>query len=105
MKMKIALLTTLMFGAVQAQQPKPKPVHILFLGHISEHHDAIHLFPLLAGPLSKTGYLLTFVATPDEALRPEMLKYYDEVMLYANTPPSRRSRKRHCLISWKAARL
>ena len=34
---------------------------------MSEHHDAIHLFPLLAGPLSKLGYQLTFVATPDEA--------------------------------------
>jgi type 1 glutamine amidotransferase/azurin len=63
---------------------KVRPIHVLFLGHISEHHDAIHLFPLLAGPLSKVGYDLTFVATPDEALRPEMLQYYDEVMIYAN---------------------
>lgn len=74
------------FGQQPASRttPKPRPVHVLFLGHVSEHHDAIHLFPLLAGPLSKAGYQLTFVASPDEALRPEMLKYYDEVMIYAN---------------------
>src|ERR1700709_6007 len=94
MKKHIVLaLTALMFAAdktpsygqqATARPAPPRPIHVLFLGHVSEHHDAIHLFPLLAGPLSKAGYQLTFVASPDEALRPEMLKYYDEVMLYAN---------------------
>jgi type 1 glutamine amidotransferase/azurin len=64
--------------------PKPKPVHVLFLGHVSEHHDSIHLFPLLARPLAKAGFQVTYVNTPEEALRPEMLKFYDEVMMYAN---------------------
>ena len=84
-----ALLTGAANNPGRAQQAKPgagknKPIHVLFLGHVSEHHDAIHLFPLLAGPLAKAGYQLTFVASPEEALRPEMLQYYDEVMLYAN---------------------
>ncbi|MEP6716455.1 MAG: ThuA domain-containing protein [Terriglobia bacterium] len=92
-KHTVSALTALLFAAAAtssygqqatARPAPPRPIHVLFLGHVSEHHDAIHLFPLLAGPLSKLGYQLTFVASPEEALRPEMLKYYDEVMIYAN---------------------
>ena len=97
------LLSTVAFPA-NAQPPtgrggpKLKPVHVLFLGHVSEHHDSIHLFPLLARPLAKAGFQVTYVNTPEEALRPEMLRYYDEVMLYANhttlTPEQEKENRR-----------
>ena len=42
------------------------------------------LMPILAAPLARKGIQLTHVATPEEALRPEVLAHYDALMIYAN---------------------
>ncbi|WP_239492570.1 PVC-type heme-binding CxxCH protein [Luteitalea sp. TBR-22] len=42
------------------------------------------LMPILAAPLARKGIQLTHVATPAEALRPEVLANYDAIMIYAN---------------------
>jgi len=68
-------------------QPAPlpgKPIRVLYLGHSSEHHDSIKLYPLMAEPMARQNILVSLVLTPDEALRPEILKDYDAVAMYAN---------------------
>ena len=42
------------------------------------------LMPILAAPLARKGIQLTHVATPEDALRPEVLAHYDALMIYAN---------------------
>ena len=85
---------------MQAQRPRPptaptraegrrpnaegRPLRVLFLGHTSTHHPSMALMPILAAPLARKGIQLTHVATPDEALRPEVLAHYDALMIYAN---------------------
>ncbi len=61
-----------------------RPLRVLFLGHTSTHHPSMTLMPILAAPLARKGIQLTHVATPDEALRPEVLAHYDALMIYAN---------------------
>ena len=64
--------------------PEGRPLRVLFLGHTSTHHPSMALMPILAAPLASKGIQLTHVATPDEALRPEVLAHYDALMIYAN---------------------
>ena len=57
---------------------------VLFLGHTSTHHPSMALMPILGATLARKGIQLTHVATPEEALRPEVLAQYDALMVYAN---------------------
>ncbi len=61
-----------------------RALKVLFLGHTSTHHPSMALMPILAAPLARKGIQLTHVASPDEALRPEVLAHYDALMIYAN---------------------
>ncbi len=70
-----------MTGAARAEG---RVLKVLFLGHASTHHPSMALMPILAAPLARKGIQLTHVATPDEALRPEVLAHYDALMIYAN---------------------
>jgi len=68
-------------------QPAPlpgKPIRVLYLGHSSEHHNSIALYPLMAEPMARQNILVSLVLTPDEALRPEILQDYDAIAMYAN---------------------
>ncbi len=74
-------------GATAAPQGAPdgRPVKVLFLGQDEERpHNPAAMYPLLAAPLARRGIQLTYVATPDRALTPDTLKYYDAVLLYGN---------------------
>ncbi|HTU99486.1 MAG TPA: PVC-type heme-binding CxxCH protein [Luteitalea sp.] len=80
-------------AATQTSLPAPRPdgpngegrvLKVLFLGHTSTHHPSMALMPILAAPLARKGIQLTHVATPAEALRPEVLANYDALMIYAN---------------------
>ncbi len=83
----------------QAPSPAPRPaptsagrrpmadgraLKVLFLGHTSTHHPSMQLMPILGATLARKGIQLTHVATPEEALRPEVLAHYDALMIYAN---------------------
>ncbi|HVW10745.1 MAG TPA: ThuA domain-containing protein [Bryobacteraceae bacterium] len=61
-----------------------KPLRVLLLGHSSEHHNSIQLYPLMAEPMARQNILVSLVLTPDEALRPEILQDYDAIAMYAN---------------------
>lgn len=75
-------------GATQPEGRRPnaegRALRVLFLGHTSPHHPSMALMPILAAPLARKGIQLTHVATPEEALRPEVLAHYDALMIYAN---------------------
>jgi putative membrane-bound dehydrogenase-like protein len=70
--------------ATRAPKTEARPLRVLFLGHTSTHHPSMTLMPILAAPLARKGIQLTHVATPAEALRPEVLAQYDALMIYAN---------------------
>jgi putative membrane-bound dehydrogenase-like protein len=74
-------------GAAAAPQSTSggQPIRVLFLGQDEERpHNPAAMYPLLAAPLARRGIQLTYVATPDRALTPDTLKYYDAVLLYGN---------------------
>ncbi len=71
-------------GQAARATPEARPLRVLFLGHTSTHHPSMALMPILAAPLARKSIQLTHVATPDEALRPEVLAHYDALMIYAN---------------------
>ena len=73
-----------MQGGGDAAKADGRPLKVLFLGHTSTHHPSMALMPILAAPLARKGIQLTHVATPEEALRPEVLAHYDALMIYAN---------------------
>ena len=75
-------------------QPAPlpgRPIKVLMLGHTSDHHNAIALYPLMAEPMTRMNINVSLVLTPEEALRPDVLQNYDALIFYANhttiTPP------------------
>ena len=70
--------------AARQTAPEGRPLRVLFLGHTSTHHPSMTLMPILGATLMRKGIQLTHVATPDEALRPEVLAHYDALMIYAN---------------------
>jgi|SRR4051794_6728396 len=73
-------------GRSNAARPQMgRPIHVLFLGQAEEQpHNPVKMFPLLAAPLARRGIQLTYEGTPDEALTPARLQYYDAIMLYGN---------------------
>lgn len=79
----LLMLVTPLAGR-QASPTEGRPLRVLFLGHTSTHHPSMALMPILAAPLARKGIQLTHVATPEEALRPEVLARYDALMIYAN---------------------
>ncbi len=95
---RLPLLTALLLATLLAlphaqaprvdAEPTPtaagRPLRVLFLGHTSTHHPSMALMPILAAPLARKGIQLTHVATPEEALRPDVLAHYDALMIYAN---------------------
>jgi uncharacterized protein len=65
--------------------PAGQAIKVLFLGQDQERpHNPAAMFPLLAAPLARRGIQLTYVATPEEALTPDTLRYYDALMIYGN---------------------
>src|SRR5262245_33935578 len=71
--------------AAAAQSSSGRPIRVLFLGQDEERpHNPARMFPLLAAPFTRRGIQLTYVATPQEALVPDVLQYYDAVLLYGN---------------------
>ena len=61
-----------------------RPIKVLYLGHSSDHHNSIVFYPMMAEPMARKNILVSLVLTPEEALRPEVLKNYDAIMMYAN---------------------
>ncbi|MDZ7647786.1 MAG: hypothetical protein U5K54_11715 [Cytophagales bacterium] len=58
-------------------------IEILFLGHVSKHHNSAQYLPMLAVALGKEGINFTYTDDPAD-LNPEKLAWYDGVMIYAN---------------------
>jgi putative membrane-bound dehydrogenase-like protein len=80
--MKALLLTLLPAFTLSAAEPRP--LRVLFLGHESKHHDSGRYCPMLMAALGPEGIYFDYETSPAEALRPERLRYYDAVLLYAN---------------------
>ena len=78
-----AIAVTALFG--QRGGPLPgRPLKVLYLGHSSDHHNSIQLYPLMAEPMARQNILVSLVLTPEEALRPDVLRNYDALIMYAN---------------------
>jgi putative membrane-bound dehydrogenase-like protein len=60
------------------------PIRVLFLGQDQPTHSAAALYPALAPVLARRGIQLTPALTPDDALTPEKLGYYDALLIYGN---------------------
>ncbi len=72
-------------AAAQSGVDGGRPIKVLFLGQVKgPSHDPETMFPHLAQPLARRGIQLTYVATPEEALDPAILQYYDALMIYGN---------------------
>ena len=78
------LLLPLLLLAVAPAQAEPRPLHVLFLGHESPHHDSSAYCPLVMQAFGPDGIYFDYETSPAEALRPERLRHYDAVLLYAN---------------------
>jgi type 1 glutamine amidotransferase len=92
----LALLGATVSGLVAQPAPLPgRPMKVLMLGHTSDHHNAIALYPLMAEPMARMDINVSLVLTPEEALRPEVLQNYDALIFYANhttiTPPQEKA--------------
>jgi len=61
-----------------------RPLHVLFLGHKSEHHNSAAYEPLLASTLMRRGIQISYEDDPAQALRLDHLRRYDALLLYAN---------------------
>lgn len=76
-------------GAAQAQRARIKvirqdaPIHVLFLGHNSTHHDSARFAPMLKTALAPDGMDIAYSADPND-LNPETLSKYDALLIYAN---------------------
>jgi len=83
----LALCGASIFGLSLFAQPAPlpgRPIRVLELGHASDHHNAIQLYPLMAEPMARQNINVSLVLTPEEALRPDVLQNYDALIFYAN---------------------
>ncbi len=60
-----------------------EPIHVLFLGHESEHHNSRAYLPLLMERFGREAIYFDYFTKPD-CLNVDTLKHYDAVMLYAN---------------------
>jgi len=69
--------------AFGAELVKPRPIHVLFLGHESDHHKSADFCPLLMENLGREAIYFDYFTTP-EVLNVEALARYDAVLLYAN---------------------
>ena len=61
----------------------PRKMEVLFLGHESEHHNAIEYMPYLAAAVTPKGINLSYTSDPRD-LNKENLAHYDALILYAN---------------------
>lgn len=85
--LKFAVVSALAVTALFAQRGAPlpgRPLRVLYLGHSSDHHNSIQLYPLMAEPMARENILVSLVLTPEEALRPDVLRNYDALIMYAN---------------------
>jgi type 1 glutamine amidotransferase len=64
-------------------QAEPKRIELLFLGHTSRHHDSGRYAPILEKVATQHGITLTYTTDPND-LKPEKLRGYDALMIYAN---------------------
>lgn len=76
-------LLTLLLWSCQPKETGPKNIHLLFLGHDSQHHNSEKYMPMLADALSKDGFSIDYTSDPAD-LTQEKLSYYDGLILYAN---------------------
>jgi len=72
-----------------AQSPAPSagqaaPIKVLFLGQDQTPHGAGAIYGAIASPLARHGVQLTAALTPEDALSPERLAYYDALLIYGN---------------------
>ena len=61
----------------------PRKMEVLFLGHNSEHHNAIEYAPHLASAVAQRGINISYTSDP-KCLNPQNLELYDAIILYAN---------------------
>uniref|UniRef100_UPI000B83C026 PVC-type heme-binding CxxCH protein n=1 Tax=Algoriphagus locisalis TaxID=305507 RepID=UPI000B83C026 len=68
-----------------ASTPKPEPrrAEVLFLGHVSEHHNSRLYAPWLATALFASGINITYTEKLED-LNKENLSKYDGLVIYAN---------------------
>ena len=83
----LTLLSTLIAfaacaGLTEAEQDGP--IHLLFLGHASDHHNSDKYFPMLAQSLGPDAIYIDYTRSVDRALDPDYLNEFDGLILYAN---------------------
>ncbi len=62
-----------------------RPIHVLFLGQDEgAMHSSARAFAVAAPRLARHGIQLTHVNTPEQALVPETLAYYDAILIYGD---------------------
>ena len=82
---RAVLAASLAIGSLTAADKTvpTRPIHVLFLGHESEHHNSALYLPILMESMGREAIYFDYFTKPD-ALNAEMLSHYDAVMLYAN---------------------
>jgi uncharacterized protein len=60
------------------------PIKVLLLGQDQAPHAAGALYAHVAAPLARRGIQLTASLTPEDALAPDRLGYYDALLIYGN---------------------
>lgn len=83
----LLLLATITFALKAADQEAGTrgPIHILFLGHDSKHHNSNAYFPMIAEALGREAIYFDYHTSVEEALGDfAYLSRFDGLVLYAN---------------------
>ncbi|RPD51324.1 PVC-type heme-binding CxxCH protein [Paracnuella aquatica] len=63
--------------------PKPRRLELLLLGHKSQHHNSDQLANIFVKEYFKDGFNISYTTDPND-LNDEVLSHYDGLILYAN---------------------
>ncbi|MEI6714272.1 MAG: ThuA domain-containing protein [Verrucomicrobiota bacterium] len=82
--LSISLAAVAVFvSGVSSLMAEPSPIHVLFLGHESPHHNSNVYYPIIRDALAPESIEIDYVTKVD-ALTADNLQKYDAVLLYAN---------------------
>lgn len=77
------LLLSWTYSKNKGEDPSPRKLEILFLGHSSEHHNSAAYAPILASALAKDGINISYTEDIKD-LNAHNLNLYDGLVIYAN---------------------